>query len=127
MSRASLLTGALLLAACSGSDDDPPSLATLAISVENELGGRSQITCEPLPLLHGSRRLTEHVIDGAFSITVMSSPNEAELSFKEGARALRHDLVVSRSALEARYDEELTLMLSSGEGYFVSVASRCGP
>ena len=116
----------LMLGGCSG-DDEPPALTELAISVENEIGGRSQITCEPLPLLHGSRRLTEHVIDDAFTITVMSSPSEAELAFEEDGRALDQDLVVSRSALEGDYNHELTLQLRSGESYLVSVASRCAP
>jgi len=124
--RAPLLALALLLTACSG-DDDQPALTELAISVENEVGGRSQIACEPLPLLHGSRRLTEHVIDGAFTITVMSSPSETELSFDEGGRALGQALLISRSALEADYGEELTLVLSGGESYVVSISSRCAP
>jgi hypothetical protein len=116
----------LLLAGCSG-DAEPRSFTELGIEVENELGARSEVSCEPLPFLYGSRRLTEHVIDDAFSITVSSSPNEAKLTFTEGTRPLSEELAVSRGLLENGYSEELTLLLGSGQSYFVSISSGCGP
>jgi glutamate N-acetyltransferase/amino-acid N-acetyltransferase len=63
----------------------------------------------------------------AFTITVFSSASEARLTFEEGTRTLRDELVISRSALEAEYTEELTLTLGSGQSYFVSVGSGCAP
>jgi len=126
MTRLAPLLLTLTLAGCS-SDDDAPAFAALGIEVENEIGGRSQVSCEALPFLPGSRRLTEHVIDGVFSITVWSSASEARLTFEEGARELNPELVIPRATLEGEYAEELTLRVVSGQRYFVSIGSGCTP
>ncbi len=126
MSAPRTLALVLLLGGCSG-DGAEQKFAELGIEVENELGARSQVACEPLPLLHGSRRLSELVIDDAFTITVSSSPNEAELTFEEGNRPLAQNLSIPRARLEGGYSEELTLLLDSGQTYFVSVNSGCTP
>jgi hypothetical protein len=115
-----------LLWGCAGADD-PQGFVNLGIDVENAAGGRVRVTCEPLPFLNGSRRLTEHVVDDAFSITVMTSPHEARLTFTEGQSELGDALVVSRGALENDYDEEFALTLDDGSLYSVSVSSGCEP
>jgi hypothetical protein len=99
----------------------------LAIVVENEAGGSAEIACEPLPFLPGSHRLTEYVIEGAFTVTLFSSSDAARLSFDENSLPLADDLQISREALQGEYETELALVLSGGDTFVVRVASECAP
>lgn len=117
---------ALLLAAC-GSEATPEDFVELGIEAQNPAGGRAVIACEPLPFLHGSRRHTEHIVDGAFVITVFTSPEEARLRFDEGARAIGDERVIPRETLAGDYQEQVQLLLGGGSAYTVTISSECGP
>jgi hypothetical protein len=122
--RASALCGLLLLA-CS-SDGEAGGFVELGIEVQNDGGERGQVACEVLPVLQGSRRYTEHVIEEALTITVFASSDEARLAFSEGGRTLVPEHRVSRDALAAEYEETFQLAVT-GAVYTVTLSSECSP
>jgi hypothetical protein len=111
---------------CSG-DPEHHDFIELGLEVSNALGVEGSVACEPLPLLPGSHRYTEHVIDGRFTVTVFTSPDEAHVSFHEGLRPLVGERVISREALASGYVESVPLLLGSGTSYTVTLTSECAP
>ncbi len=109
---------------CAG-DPEPHDFVELGLEVSNALGVEGSVACEPLPLLPGSHRYTEHVIDGRFTVTIFTSPDDALVSFREGPRPLEGERVISREALEAGYVETIPLLLGSGSSYTVTLTSEC--
>ena len=109
------------------SEPDQSGFAVLGVVVENQAGGAAEIACEPLPFLPGSHRLTEYVIEGAFTVTLFSSLDAARLSFDEDSVPLADDLQISREALQAEYETEIAVLLSGGDTFVVRVASGCAP
>jgi hypothetical protein len=115
---------ALATTSCSG-DPERHDFVELGLEVSNALGVEGSVACEPLPLLPGSHRYTEHVIDGRFTVTVFTSPDDAHIAFHEGVRPLIAERVVSREALELGYVESFLLLLGSGATYTVTLTSEC--
>lgn len=128
--RLAMLAGALfalaLSSACSN-DAERHDFVELGLEVSNAAGVQGRVACEPLPLLPGSHRYTEHLIDGRFTVTVFTSPEEAKVSFREGVRPLVKERVILRSTLEAGYVESVPLLLGSGTSYTVTLTSECEP
>lgn len=118
--------GLLLLGGCS-SDDTELGFAELGVDVADESGAHSRVSCEPLPLLAGSHRYTEHVIDGRFTITVFTSSSEARISFREGRRSLDEERVIERASLEGDYRDQVAVLLGSGLRYTVTLSAGCAP
>jgi hypothetical protein len=116
----------LLLAGCSG-DDTELGFAELSVDVADESGAQGRVSCEPLPLLAGSHRYTEHVIDGRFTITVFTSSSEARVSFREGRSSLDEERVIERAALEGDYRDQVAVLLGSGLRYTVTLGAGCAP
>ena len=117
---------ALAATSCSG-DPERPDFVELGLEVANALGVEGSVACEPLPLLPGSHRYTEHLIDGRFTVTVFTSPDDAHVSFHEGVRPLVAERVISREALELGYVESVSLLLGGGTSYTVTLTSECAP
>jgi hypothetical protein len=117
---------AVFLAGCSG-EADQHDFVDLGIAVENDVGHYGVVTCEPLPVLAGSHRYTEHVIDEKFSITVFTSPEDVRVSFKQGARSVAEGVVISREELAAEFDQAVELILLDGSFYTVTLTSECAP
>ena len=116
----------LLFGGCS-SDETELGFVELSVDVADESGAQSRVSCEPLPLLAGSHRYTEHVIDGMFTITVFTSPSEARISFREGHRSLDEERVIERAALDGDYRDQVALLLGSGLRYTVTLSAGCAP
>jgi hypothetical protein len=123
-----LAIGVVALAAngCAG-DPEQHDFIELGLEVSNALGVEGSVACEPLPVLPGSHRYTEHVIDGRFTVTVFTSPDDAHVSFREGLRPLVGERVITREALEAGFVETIPLLLGSGTSYSVTLTSECTP
>jgi hypothetical protein len=123
------IVGAVFAVAATGcgSDPEPHDFVELGLEVANAAGVEGSVACEPLPLLPGSHRYTEHLIDGRFSVTVFTSPDDARISFREGSRPLVGERVVTRERLEGGYVESVPVLLTSGTTYTVTLTSECTP
>jgi hypothetical protein len=122
-----LCTALLCVAAVSGCSSDPEGFAfvELGVSAAKDGWAESEIACEALPVLQGSHRYTELVVDSALNITVFSSPDEASVRFEEDGRSIEQERVISRATLESDYAESVSLVLQSGASYVVTLASVC--
>jgi hypothetical protein len=114
-----------LVSACSP-DGEGLSLVELGVFAAKDGHAESEVACEALPVLQGSHRYTELRIDSAFTITVFSSPIEAQVLLVENGRLLE-ERVIDRGTLEGEYLESWTITLQTGASYVVRLASECSP
>lgn len=116
----------LALTAC-GSGTEPLPLTRLGLRVAKNQDASTEIACDPLPLLQGSRRQTRFVVEKELTITVVATPESASVRFADGQRLLEEDRIVLREALETEYREDISLRLEDGSSYTVTLTSECAP